>query len=266
MARFWISIIKRVSAKLVTLIKRRGYSVKNKCEFVSVHTDCGKCEWTLRAGINTRDVFQLMRLQLSVVMLRPQSAAAGGNRPKMLPGRNRVSSLCRWSRSCAVSVGPRPPPGRRWNWSSPSEKIWSTGTEPPGRRSGTRPRSWPEKREEKERGGGEGRKRCQKRRPRWRWWLKWGESDQPRSICSLNLFFPLKILNPVSQRQSWIQLWDLKSLWIRCIKIASITTHYICPSSVLWRGCSLCLWLRVLLCEGGCVVIFRWAIIAMEAN
>lgn len=73
------------------------------------------------------------------------------------------------------------------------------------------------------------------------------DSSSFPAFAPLISFFSLKILNPVSQRQSWIQLWDLKSLWIKCIKIASITTHYICPSSLLQRGCSLCFWLRVLL-------------------
>lgn len=101
---------------------------------------------------------------------------------KALPGRSTVSSLFHWSQSYAVSVWPQLQPERHWNWSWPDEKTWSTGTEPPGRTNGTRPRSWPGKRRKE----GGGKSSCQKRRPRLTWWLNWGESDQTPPV-SLHL-------------------------------------------------------------------------------
>lgn len=57
------------------------------------------------------------------------------------PGQSTAASPCRWSPSCAAGVWPRLQPGRRWNWSWPAGRTWSTGTALLGRTSGTELRS-----------------------------------------------------------------------------------------------------------------------------
>lgn len=144
---------------------------------------------------------------------------------KSSPGQSTAASPCRWSPSCAAGVWPQLQPGRRWNWSWPAGRTWSTGTALLGQTSGTELQSW------------SGRRQRKKTRIR----IGINEMAPAPSPPDLLCLCPPAFISPLiykywTKRQPWILRRLEVAMKKNVIKIASISRHYIGPSLIM--GCS----------------------------